>query len=382
MTTGRDTVGTVDDLHASAMRITGLDDFGPDDYRDGLEVLLESYAKDAHLTPFGNKVKRAFLRGALVSRLLSEAAWKQHPSHAEIPVKRPIFVTGLPRTGTTALHRMLTEDPVHQGLEVWLTDAPQPRPPRETWAENPIFQRIQAGYEQHHIEHPEFMGLHYISADMVEECWQLLRQSTRSVSYECLAHLPTYSAWLSTVDWTGAYRRHRRNLQLIGLADTDRRWVLKNPSHLFALDALMAVYPDALVVQTHRVPRTAIASACSLAQQATAGWSDTWTGELIGRDQLALWSRGLEQFMTARAKYDPAQFYDVNYDDFVANPIGTVEAVYTHFGLPLTEHARQAMTTLHAESRSGSSRPAHRYTLTDFGLSPAEVDERFADYLS
>ena len=103
-------------------------------------------------------------------------------------------MTGLPRTGTTALHRLLCEDPSHQGLEMWLTQVPQPRPPRETWADDPIFARMQAGFEQHHLENPEFMGVHYMSADMVEECWQLLRQSMLSIAYECLAHLPTYSA--------------------------------------------------------------------------------------------------------------------------------------------------------------------------------------------
>jgi len=183
MSTGRDSVGTVEDLHASASRITGLDDFGEDDYRDGLAVLLESYVRDAALTPLGNKVKRAFLRGALVARQLSEAAWRQHPEHVEVRIERPIFVTGLPRTGTTALHRLLSADPANQGLEVWLTEVPQPRPPRETWADNPVFQGIQAGYQQHHVEHPEFMGVHHMSAEQVEECWQLLRQSMRSISF-------------------------------------------------------------------------------------------------------------------------------------------------------------------------------------------------------
>src|SRR5690606_14286106 len=118
-------------------------------------------------------------------------------------------------------------------------------------------------------------------------------------------------------DWTPAYRRHRRNLQLIGLNDPGRRWVLKNPSHLFALDALLAVYPDALIVQTHRDPRTAMASMCSLAAHATAGWSDLFTGATIGRDQLDLWSRGLERFRAERARHDPARFADVHYGDFV-----------------------------------------------------------------
>jgi hypothetical protein len=377
----RDIVGTVADLHASATRITGLADFGTDDYRDGLAVLLESYARDAGLTSLGRQLKRVFLRGALVARLLSEASWQAHPDYAQAGLDRPVFVTGLPRTGTTALHRLLTADPDHQGLEMWLTEVPQPRPPRETWAANPVFTHIQAGYEQHHIEHPEFMGVHYIAADQVEECWQLLRQSMRSISYECLAHLPTYSSWLRGQDWTAAYRRHRRNLQLIGLPDSDRRWVLKNPSHLFALDALLQVYPDALVIQTHRAPRTAIASVCSLAAHASAGWSTTFQGEVIGRDQLETWAFGLERFTAVRASRDPAQFYDVDYDDFVADPIGTVESTYAYFGLPLSGAAADAMRVLHAQSATAEARSAHRYTLADFGLTGTEVDERFAGYL-
>ncbi len=378
MTSGeREDVGTAADLHASASRITGLSDFGADDYTDGLAVLLESYARDAGLTPLGRKVKRSFLRGTLVARLLSEAAWQACPEYAAVAIERPIFVTGLPRTGTTALHRLLTADPAHQGLEMWLTQAPGPRPPRATWAANPVFQRIQAGLEQHHLSRPEFMGVHYMAADQVEECWQLLRQSMRSISYECLAHLPTYSSWLREQEWTGAYRRHRRNLQLIGLPDAGRRWVLKNPSHLFALDALLTAYPDAFVVQTHRAARTAIASVCSLAAQASAGWSATFAGQVIGRDQLELWARGLECFTAARAGYDPARFCDVDYDEFVADPIGTVASVYAYFGLTLSGPAAGAMRDLLAQPASVGA-AAHRYALSDFGLTADQVDERFA----
>src|SRR5580692_12744129 len=114
----------------------------------------------------------------------------------------------------------------------------------------------------------------------------------RSVSFETLAYVPGYAAWLRGQDWTGAYQRHRSNLQVIGLHDGGRRWVLKNPSHLFALDALLAAYPDALVIQTHRDPGTAIASVASLAAQASAGWSEVFAGDVIGRDQLELWASG------------------------------------------------------------------------------------------
>ena len=369
---------TADDLHASASRITGLADFGPDDYTDGLGMLLESYARDAELTPSGEKATRALLRGALMARLLSEAGWQAHPGYAEVAVERPVFVTGLPRTGTTALHRLLVADPAHQGLELWLAEAPQPRPPRAAWADDPVFQYIAAACARHHVEHPEFMGVHYVAADQVEECWQLLRQSMRSVSFECLAHLPTYSAWLRDQDWTGAYQRHRRNLQLIGMNDAGQRWVLKNPSHLFALDALLATYPDALVIQTHRAPQVAIASVCSLAAQASAGWSTGFRGAVIGRDQLELWAFGLERFLAERARHDAARFYDVHYEDFVADPFGTVQAAYRYFGLPLSAAAADAMRSLIAADAASSRGPGHRYTLADFGLTGAEVDERFA----
>ena len=364
---------TAEELYVAASQVTGLDDFGPDDYTDGLAELISSYERDADLTPRGRKVARAMLRGALAARLVSEAGWAAHPAYAQVPVERPLFVTGLPRTGTTALHRLLAADPAHQGLELWLAEAPQPRPPRDSWEANPVFRYIQAGCERHHVEHPEFMGVHYMAADQVEECWQLLRQSMRSISWECLAHLPSYSAWLRGQDWTGAYRRHRRNLQLIGLGD-ERRWVLKNPSHLFALDALLAVYPDALIVQTHRAPEVAIASVCSLAAQATAGWSDTFAGEVIGRDQLELWASGVERFGAERARHDATRFFDVSYGDLVTDPVGTAEAVYAHFGLPFTGAAADAMRALGTGDRAPG---AHRYTLDEFGLTQEQVAERF-----
>ena len=377
---GRTDVGTVDDLHASATKLVGLDDFGTDDdnYREALGVLLESYQREAGFTPLGSKMSRFFLRGALVARLLSEASWKQYPQHADVVIERPIFVTGLPRTGTTALHRLLGADPAHQGLQMWLAEYPQPRPPRETWADNPVYRQLDAQFAQHHNENPEYMGLHYMTADEVEECWQLLRQSLHSVSYETLAHVPSYAQWLAGQDWTQSYRRHRRNLQLIGLNDVGKRWVLKNPSHLFALDALMATYPDALIVQTHRPAETIMASMCSLAQHTTAGWSETFVGAQLGLDALETWSRGLERFNTERAKHDPAQFCDVDYLDFVADPLGAVEGIYRHFAMPLSGSASLAMQEIHDASKTGPRAPKHTYALSDYGLTADAVKARFS----
>ncbi|KAF0847066.1 sulfotransferase family protein [Nocardia caishijiensis] len=375
--TVRTDVGTVADLHASATKLTGLTEFGSDDYTEALGVLLDSYRDEAGLTELGSKMSRFFLRGTLIARALSEAAWAANPGFAETPVTRPIFVTGLPRTGTTALHRLLAADPANQGLEMWLTDFPQPRPPQESWADNPAYQQIDAGLRQHQVQNPEFMGLHYMSAADVEECWQLLRQSVMSHSYECLAYLPSYSQWLTTQDWTPAYTRHRRNLQLIGMNDA-RRWVLKNPSHLFCLDALLAVYPDAVVIQTHRDPATVIPSVCSLNEHATRGWSTVFTPEVIGRTQLDLWSRGLREFTAARARHPEAHFIDIDFDDLRSDPVGTVETIYRSIGIDLTPQARAAVLALDAESRTGARKPTHHYSLADYGLTEDTVAEHFS----
>ena len=376
----RTDVGTVDDLRASATKLVGLDDFGTDDdnYLEAIEVLLDSYRREAGLTALGSKMSRIFLRGALVARLVSESAWKQYPQHADVTITRPIFVTGLARTGTTALHRLLGADPAHQGLNLWLAEFPQPRPPRDTWDSNPFYRQLDEQFTRHHRENPDYTGIHFMAAYELEECWQLLRQSVHSLSYESMAHVPGYTAWLSRQDWTPSYRRHRKNLQLIGLNDADKRWVLKNPSHLFALDALMAVYPDALVVQTHRPVETIMASMCSLAQHTTEGWSTTFTGAQLGADATDTWSRGLESFTAARAKYDPAQFYDADYADLVADPIGLVADIYRRFGLTLTDEARQAMAGSDADSKTGARAPKHTYSLSDYGLTEEAVRERFA----
>ena len=139
---------SVESLHASAIKATGMDDFGVDDdnYQEALAVLLESFRNDADLTELGSKMSRFFVRNALVARLVSEAAFKQYPQHVDVPIERPIFVTGLPRTGTTAIHRLLTADPSHQGLQLWLAEFPQPRPPREKWKDNPVFQQLDAQF--------------------------------------------------------------------------------------------------------------------------------------------------------------------------------------------------------------------------------------------
>ncbi|HEX7739965.1 MAG TPA: sulfotransferase [Marmoricola sp.] len=376
----REDVGSLEDVIAAATRTTGLTDLGEgsDDFREAFGILLEDLASpEAGLTPAGNYFQRSEVKAGLVGRLLTQARFTEFPEHEQVPIERPIFVLGLPRTGTTALHRLLTADPRHQGLELWLTQFPQPRPPRETWEADPIFSAMQAAFSEHHIDNPEFMGIHYMDATSVEECWRLLRQTGKSLSYESLALVPRYSAWLAGQDWTDAYVRHRKNLQLIGLNDPDKRWVLKNPSHLAALDALMTVYPDALIVRTFRDPVTSIASACSLSAEATAGQSTTFVAEGIGRSQLDMLSRSWRAFSEARPKYDQAQFIDVDYREFVGDPVGTTKGIYDRFGMTWTPEVDAAVRAIDEESRQGGKRPSHRYDLSDYGLTEDEVRAAF-----
>jgi hypothetical protein len=164
---------------------------------------------------------------------------------------------------------------------------------------------------------------------------------------------------------------------LIGLHEPEKRWILKNPSHLFALDALFAAYPDALVIQCHRQPETIMASMCSLAQHTTAGWSNAFVGETIGADSLETWSRGLELFNAERRKHDSAQFYDVDYFDLIRDPLSTVENIYAHFGIELTDEARAAVAQTDEQSKQGPRAPKHTYSLADYGLTEDQVKDRF-----
>ncbi|WP_109509178.1 sulfotransferase family protein [Nocardioides speluncae] len=374
-----ESVGTVDEIVTLATEATGLTDFGDDDFREGLEVLISSFDREARLTPQGRKIARTLMRKALGARAISEAAFARHPEHESVSIERPIFVCGLTRTGSTALHRLLSADPSHQGIETWLAEAPQPRPARDDWPANPDFQRSQAFFAARQVNEPDLMKVHFMDAGEVEECWQLLQQSLMSLSFECISYVPSYSTWLAGADWGGAYARHKKNLQLIGSNDADKRWVLKSPSHVFAIDALMNVYPDALIVWTHRDPRTSMASTFSLCEQGKHDMSEAFDREAIGRTQLDLWSRGAAEFREARRRYDPRQFVDVDYRDFVADPLAAVESIYTAFELPFTAEARRAVDESHRQSLDSHRKPDHKYALEDFGITAEEVDRRFSE---
>ena len=368
----RDSVGTFEDLHESATRACGLSDFGDEEYVEPLRVLLASYEQSAGLTPYGNAETRGWVRGALTARLLSEAAFQRTPEVLQTPIERPVFVVGIQRSGTTLLQRLLHAAPDAQGLEMWLTQLPQPRPPRETWDDDPVFSLPKAAVDQHHQDNPDLAGIHFVAADMVEEDWQLIRQSMTTEAWVYLAHLPEYAEWLKTADRVPAYERFRRNLQLIGSSEPEKRWVLKNPSHLPSLPALFEVFPDALVVQTHRDPLITVPSACSLSATSTRGWSDVFVGETIGRTQLDLLAREWAAYTDARGRH-PDNFLDVDYDDLVGDPLAVVTEVTQRVGERSDDGSMAVYDAELERSRTGVRAPRHRYDLADFGLTEAQV---------
>ncbi|WP_235736213.1 sulfotransferase family protein [Nocardioides alcanivorans] len=377
MTQHPDALDTIEEFQDAARAKTGLDDFGDDDYLEGLAVLRDSFEHEADLSEIGRRIARKMIIDALSSRLISEAGFNRHPEHVDVAIERPIFVCGMTRTGTTALQRLLSADPGNQGIEMWLADTPQPRPPREEWPENPDFARADAFYRRTQEKAADLMKVHFMGAEEVEECWRLLQQSLRSVSFETTAHLPSYSEWLAGQDWTSTYARYKKNLQLIGLNDPEKRWVLKNPSHVFAIDEIMSIFPDALIVRTFRDPQTSMASTFSLCDQSSFSMSKAFDRPTIGRTQLDLWARGNAHFHAARERYDPEQFLDVDYREFVADPVGTVEKLYAGFSLPFSDAARAAVTQAHEASLAEHRRPSHQYALEDFGVTAEQVAEKF-----
>jgi hypothetical protein len=372
---------TTDALHEMASQATGLDDFGDNAHLPAMEVLLESYAREAQFTPAGVEFHMGAVVGALTARLFSEAAWRANPGYQDVRIERPILITGVARTGTTALNRLLCAPANHQGLDLWLANVPQPRPPRDTWDQHPEYQMVRDSVEALPYSREEFAHIHYVKADLPEECDMLSQQYLMGNMWAATANVPTYQSWLEEQDWTPALERNRANLQLIAMTEPEKRWVLKNPGHLYNLDEFLAIYPDALVVWTHRDPRTSIPSICSVLEKLAPGTSELQTGPHVGPRQLDYYANGVEKAMAARARHPEEQFLDVYYEDFVANPMAIVEQVYDRLGAHLPEQDRSVIESEENASKLGHRRPDHRYALADYGLTEGQVRERFTGYL-
>jgi hypothetical protein len=366
-------------LLEAARKATGLDDFGPGAWHDHLRTLLAAYDAESHLTEAGRGMVEGELVGALAARLACQAAWARDPSVLRAEIRRPIFVLGLPRTGTTALHWLLAQDPANQVLEYWLAAAPRPRPPRATWEAEPAYQSAVEVLRWIYDTDPGLRAIHVMEADGPEECRHLFVQSFLDHTFDSNATIPAYTRYFEAQDMRPAYERHRDVLKLVGSTSPERRWVLKYPAHMRELDVLLSVYPDACIVQTHRDPVRVLPSICSL----VTGWRSLYEGSAdahaIGAWQVELYAGMIEHAMDVRAGADPRQFCDFSFRELVDDPIGAIARMYERFGIPFSAEAEARMRAWHAANPQGRH-GGHRYTLDQFGLREEAIRGRFAHY--
>ncbi len=376
-TAGMSFVASESALHDEAVAAAGSDDFGDASYREALRVVLAAYDREARFHDAGRAAARGNLVQLLTTRLRSEARRKRAP--AGPPIRRPIVVLGLVRTGSTALHHLLAQDPQLQSLEYWLAARPRPRPPRETWATEPDFAAAAAEIDAMYAFDPALRKIHLMAPDLAEECRHLLAQSFVDDSFEVNATVPSYTQWYEGGRHVAAYRRHRALVELVG-GDDPRRWLLKYPVHMKHLADLLAVYPDACIVQTHRDPTQVLASYVELIAGFRAIFERDIDRGAIAREQLEVWASGAERAIAVRARLDPAQLHDVFFRDFVADPIGSVRTIYERFGLVLTEEAEQRMRTWQSGDPDGAGKRPRR-VVDDADLPRAAVLDRFAAYM-
>jgi hypothetical protein len=361
-----------DYLHDVAHRISGLTDFGTG-YLEALGICLASMDRDPRFTPAGRELAWDAVVMTLVARAIAEDGWKKHPEWRDRPLVKPLLITGLPRTGTTALHKLMGMDPQFQGVENWLSAAPMPRPPRETWAQHAGFQRAMRWLHTQHAESPGVAIAHNVMADELDEQLELQRQSFVSNRWACTWYSPSYDAWWQTQDERPSFDREIDLLKLIGCHD-DRRWLLKNPGSMGMFEWWLEAAPDVCVIQTHRDPVKSTASIASTLQHIHASFEGAEaeaSRRLLGPRELEKWAHMLDTGAPHRAGRED-QFLDIHHADFHADPMGTI-------GLTLSAEAEARMRARIADDPDGHG--LHRYDLDSFGLSKGMIVERYRHYI-
>jgi len=370
-----------DSLLRAAQRATRLEDFGDEGFRPGLRRLLASLEADAQLSLFGRFVARRQLLELLEHRLRLIDWRRREPGIARERIARPLFVLGLPRTGTTLLHGLLAADPAARAPLSWEIDAPHPPPLAAEYETDPRIARTEKRFEQLRALAPGFQAIHPIGALMPQECIVLMAPEFMSMRFEMTFGVWGYQQWLLGQDRAGAYRFHHDFLQHLQWRGPKGRWVLKSPAHLDALETLIAQYPDAMIVQTHRDPIRVIPSVASLEMTMRRVCSDGVDPRRVGRENLAQWKHLLDRCVETRDRRPDIadRIVDVHYDRFVADPLGCVRSIYERFGLPLDRAAESRMRR-HLEAHPRDLYGVHRYDLASFGLEAEEVERAFAGY--
>jgi len=361
----------------AASKGSGLTDYGPDDFREGLRRLATSLDDEAQLTTIGRIAARKRLIGLLEVRLRLIDHRKRNPAVAEQQITAPMFVLGLPRTGTTVLYGMLASNPALRSPSSWEVARPFPPP-----GPMPDPQRVAAmdkDFAQFLKIAPGVDAIHPLGSYLPQECLALQAPQFLSYEYPTTFPVPGYWAWLRGQDMRPAYEFEKTFLQHLQSGHAGERWILKTPAHLMWLDALLEVFPDALLVHTHRNPATVLASVSSLMTAFRGAMSNGVDRHEVGREQLEAWTWGLQRTIEVRDGLPADRVVDVHFADTVDNPVDTVRRVYEHFGLPLTEQVEAGVRAYLADNPR-DKHGTHTYTLDDFGLDKTEVDNAFAPY--
>jgi Sulfotransferase family len=366
----------LDDARAA----TGLDDFGPPDFEAGLAALCESLNTEARLNDLGDAAFPGMLAGSLGNRLRVVDWITRHPAVRDEPIEQPIVVIGMFRAGTTLLSRLFDQDPRNRALLMWEAGDSVPPPSPEQHRSGPRVDAVHAGNAMLAQVNPMIEVVHHEQADEATECITVMGQDFKSLTYEAVANVPGYDRWLMGVDQRSAYEYHRSVLQVLQSGGVRGRWTLKSPHHAIALEHLTAVYPDARLVLLHRDPVVLTASVCSLIDTLSSTFSDADHRGYIADHWPAMLEESIRRIDAFRDSHPEHPIVDVQYSDLVQDPAATVASIYRACGDELDSAGADAIAAYvdaHPKGQFGS----HRYDLTEYGLDPDELAERFSGYI-
>lgn len=373
---------TADDLARAASDATGLDDFGEDSWREGLGVLVASLDEEAQLNDLGRAVVEGELVGYLSTRLQVLEHWRTHPQIADETITEPIVIVGQGRTGTTILYDLLAQDANHRVPRTWEVDFPVPPPRTQTYNTDPRIAQVDETLAGLDLVLPGFRAMHPMGAQLAQECVRITALDFKSMIFPTQYRVPAYTNWLlHEADMSSAYRWHRLYLQHLQSEHPAPRWALKSPGHIWCLEALVAEYPDALLVQTHRDPMRILASIGSLVAKLRTLSSDTSTIPIAAAEFAESIILGLDRSVDRRLDGTVAvdRVVDLQFRDFMAEPFTTIRAIYDKLGLALSDENEQAMRSFLADNPQGKH-GVHQYTFAATELDIDEMKSRCARY--
>ncbi len=370
-------------LAAASARNGGLTDFGDPNFRIGLEKLIPAVKNEANMSAFGLGMFTNRIIESLGHRLVLEDYCRRYPEILDEKIENPIAVLGLPRTGTTMLHRTLACDPRLYTLIWWESRFPAPLP-GET-LQDPSLRQQQARAEVKMMLQamPDLLSIHPFDADLADEEVVLMEHSFFS-AMDAYGNVPSYTDWLHQQDQTPAYRYLRKQLQFVQWQKRQRgivaqRWVLKAPHHIHFIDTLFKVFPDLKVIQTHRDPLQTVPSMASFAYTIWGVYAEHPDAKAAGRIWSGKFARGLKHTMHVRDKMPADRVMDVWYLDAVARPLDVVRQIYPFIGMELTPEIEQKMKDW-AASAGREKRPAHEYSAEKTGLTDEQLSRDFREY--